>query len=1394
MASGAVVLSVAFRWTRERAFARLAAVVALVAPAAFPGSVAHAPAGSLPGDDWWSRAAAAAASEEYAVTWQNDTALGDPGGAWQAPNRAQGFRTVFSARGILVVPRSGTASPWRWGLALAGHGRGARIDPVPAAVLRAHGNRIDLDRGPIVEWYLNDARGLEQGFTLAAPPPGDDRREELVLVLELEGTLSPSVAADGQAIEFRGAGGPPRLRYAALAAHDARGRLLPARMATTAATTATGDRPAILLLIDDRDAVYPLTIDPLATSPSWNAESNQASARFGAALATAGDVNGDGFSDVIVGAPLYDNGQADEGRVFVYHGSASGLSTVASWTAEGEQVGARFGAAVATAGDVNGDGYSDVIVGAPLIDNGQADEGRAVVYHGGVGGLALAPAWVAESNQVGAQFGFSVFTAADVNGDGFDDVVVGAPLFDDPEIDEGAAFVYHGSAAGLSLGFSALLERNQAGAQVGYAVAMGGDITGDGYGDLLVGAPYYDYNYTDEGSVWVYRGSASGLDIWSPRGFIGGQAGGHMGSAVAPAGDRDGDGFAEALYGAPQWDEPEIDEGMVGTINGDSTGGHWGAQEWFADQAGAELGTAVSTAGDVNGDGFPDFLLAAPKYDGGQTDEGKVILIYGSHPGIVQWSLEGDQANAHLGQAVALAGDVDGDGLSDILVGAPDHDNGQTDEGRALLYRGGTDALVDPVTTREADLGTAQFAAALAMVGDVDGDGYGDLLVGAPYYDGGQTDEGRALLYRGGPGGLEATASWTVESNQANARFGQAVGGAGDVNGDGFTDLVVGAPAYDNGQTDEGRAFVYHGSASGPAGSAAFTFECNQASAQCGHAVAGAGDVNGDGFADVIVGAPYYDGGQTDEGRAHVFHGSATGLAATAAWTVESNQATARYGWSVASAGDVNRDGFSDVAVAAPYYDNGQTDEGRAFVYHGSASGLATTANWTAEGNQVEVSPAPAFGYAVAGAGDVNGDGYADLLVGAPYYDAGEDNEGRVFLYYGSVAGLAATAGWTTESEQNGGQLGFAVSSAGDVNGDGFADVVAGGNLFDGGSPKITSSGMVVVCYGSATGPRPAEWDFFTWSDQANARLGQAVAGGGDLNGDGFGDVVAGAPLYDAGQSDEGRLSFYRGGGWGSDTALVLRQRRASDAAPIAPLGVSDSASGFRLALSARSPLGPTRLALEWEVKPLGTAFNGTGLGRGAWVESWDDPSGRAAVSELVSGLTAATPYHWRVRLRYQAVTSPLQPHGRWIALPWKGWGEADLRTATASDADGDGRTSAVDCDDGNASVWSTPGEARELRLGPATSALAWSAPLDPGGTLSALSYDTIRSSVASNFGAGATCVESDGGDTASADAAKPSAGAGFFYLVRAQNACPSGMGPLGNRSDGTPRSARSCP
>jgi hypothetical protein len=267
----------------------------------------------------------------------------------------------------------------------------------------------------------------------------------------------------------------------------------------------------------------------------------------------------------------------------------------------------------------------------------------------------------------------------------------------------------------------------------------------------------------------------------------------------------------------------------------------------------------------------------------------------------------------------------------------------------------------------------------------VNGDGFGDVIVGAYQYDNGQDDEGRSFVYLGSAGGLSTTPVWTAESNQGSSGFGYSVASAGDVNRDGFSDVIVGCYLYDNGQSNEGRAFVFLGSASGPAASAAWTAESNQASADFGISAASAGDVNGDGFSDVIVGADGYDNGHGDEGRAFVYAGSAAGLASSPLWTAEANQIAAQFGFSVATAGDVNADGFSDIVIGAVFFDNDLLDTGRAFIYHGSPAGPLASPSTTIDSDEANAW----LGYSVAGAGDVNGDGFSDAIIGAPNYDAG---------------------------------------------------------------------------------------------------------------------------------------------------------------------------------------------------------------------------------------------------------------------------------------------------------------------------------------------------------------------------------------------------------------------
>lgn len=369
-----------------------------------------------------------------------------------------------------------------------------------------------------------------------------------------------------------------------------------------------------------------------------------------------------------------------------------------------------------------------------------------------------------------------------------------------------------------------------------------------------------------------------------------------------------------------------------------------------------------------------------------------------------------------------------------------------------------------PVWMADGDQADGRFGT-VAPAGDVNGDGYDDVLVGAYNDDHPEADEGVVFLYLGGPGGLASAPAWTAESNQAGARLGDKLSGAGDVNGDGYDDVIVGAALYDSTFTDAGAAFLYLGSPAGLQAEPAWIAIGDQADEQFGACAQAAGDVNGDGFGDVIVGAWLADHGELNEGRAFVYFGSDTGLADGPGWSGESDVLLSAYGYFCASAGDVNGDGFDDLLVGAFRWDNPDLDEGKAMLFLGSAAGLAHAPAWEVEGGL----PRNNFGYHLDGAGDVNGDGFADVIVSAPGVDPNNlefYNAGEATLWLGSATGLSPAPAWTLDGDQDYMAI-EAVRGAGDVNGDGFADVAVGSLYHDG---AFADAGRAWVFYGCSNG------------------------------------------------------------------------------------------------------------------------------------------------------------------------------------------------------------------------------------------------------------------------------------------------------------------------------------
>jgi signal transduction histidine kinase len=434
----------------------------------------------------------------------------------------------------------------------------------------------------------------------------------------------------------------------------------------------------------------------------------------------------------------------------------------------------------------------------------------------------------------------------------------------------------------------------------------------------------------------------------------------------------------------------------------------------------------LGPAGDVNGDGFADVFITEDRFDHGR---GRVLVYKGSAEGLSAtpgWTLTGSRIPGEwFGAWAEGVGDVNGDGYDDVIVMAK-LAQGYPEAGRAeapavFLFLGSPSGLCREPAWHVSwkDLGVMDLFGA-GRAGDVNGDGFADVYVHGMVVTPLGSRQFRVLVFHGGLSGLATTpaVSWEIENPFDTT--GLRIVCAGDVNGDGYDDLLIGWPGWSGVAKSRGRVYVHHGSRQGLNTNWVWTatYELpirkgvDDANEQFfGWSVASAGDVNGDGFADVIIGAPYADHDDVNEGLAFAYYGSPSGLSRKSDWHVESNHPHSLLGYSVSTAGDVNGDGFDDVIVGVPYATDGQYNEGAALVFLGSKNGLKYPAHWTVESDHTEQF----MGTIVAGVGDVNGDGFDDVLIGAPDHLSSRKWGGRACLYYGSSNGLPFSADWSLE-------------------------------------------------------------------------------------------------------------------------------------------------------------------------------------------------------------------------------------------------------------------------------------------------------------------------------------------------------------------------------------------
>ncbi len=580
--------------------------------------------------------------------------------------------------------------------------------------------------------------------------------------------------------------------------------------------------------------------------------------------------------------------------------------------------------------------------------------------------------------------------------------------------------------------------------------------------------------------------------------FTGSYPMGKFGYSVSTAGDINADGFEDIIVGVPDY---LLNNGQIciyfGSlavnttpdliINGNIT------QSFF--------GTSVSCAGDVNGDGFDDVIVGAV---GNNSNTGKAFIFFGGYSmdSTADVILEGQNINDKFGVSVSNAGDIDNDGYDDVIIGA---DSYNSSAGTAYIYKGGMnmDNIADlqfyGINTNN------YFGHCVSGAGDVNGDNFDDVIIGAY---GVTYNSGQAEIYFGSAS-MDNSAD-VVFTGVSFSSFGRSVSKAGDVNNDGFSDVIVGGDYNGSGT---GFANIYLGSvAMDNVSDINLTGE--NTSDKFGWSVSGAGDMNGDGFDDVISGAPGFASGK---GKMYVYYGAAS-MDSYSDITKTGENSSDHFGYSVSDAGDLNGDEFNDI-LAGAYGAN--TSTGKAYFYQYRTDPPRTLADLTLTGDAGSL-----FGIISSDAGDVNGDGYSDFIVGA---SGSNESRGRVFIYYGGIY-MDNIPDFTKSGISIGQSFGVSVSKAGDVNGDGFDDVIIGSN-----SNGLESNGKAEVFFGGVN--MDTLPDVTMYEQQSGTRYGEKSSNAGDINNDGYDDVIVSDMDYN---NFEGRSYIYYGGAYMNNTIDLI--------------------------------------------------------------------------------------------------------------------------------------------------------------------------------------------------------------------------------------------------------------
>ncbi len=904
---------------------------------------------------------------------------------------------------------------------------------------------------------------------------------------------------------------------------------------------------------------------------------------------SAGDINGDGIDDVIIGEPYAYGNDFFSGAAYIVFGSDAEISIPADLTTLdgsngfkifGDELFGLLGYSVSEAGDVNGDGMDDLIIGASYASS---RAGASYVIFGkntsdtGAFAAELELSTLDGSNgfkisgeTIYDQVGSSVSAAGDINGDGIDDMLVGAPGSNYSSDSPGLSYVVFGRNASATGNFASEIQLSTldgtngfkiigetADDNLGSSVSAAGDINGDGIDDFLIGAPNNDSNGNDSGATYVVFGkntSTTGnfdseLQLTSLDGtngfkILGEAADDNLGSTVNEAGDLNGDGIADLLFGAANNDSNGNDSGAAYVIFGKntSTEGNFTAEiqpsgldgtngfRILGETEGDLAGSSVSVAGDLNRDGINDLLIGAP---GGNTGSAYIVLGRSTSfepnlqlsnlDGTNGFKLLGEETNPGFGGLVNAIGNFNGDGFDDLMIGTLNNFS----KGPIYLVFGSdltVPKLLNPLVDAQATEGVAfTYTIPPNTFVDLLGDQLtlsATLADGAPLPDWLVFDPDSQTLV--GTPGADDTGTFTL---RITATGQNAISVSDTFKLTVFNRFFSPFPSLSSLSSDEG-----------------FRILGNEARDLAGRLVSEAGDVNGDGIDDLLISA--------NISETYVVFGSDTGLPSlldlgdldgTNGFTILGSRVR-----SLSGAGDVNGDGIDDILIGNASSDLNGVNAGTTYVIFGKnvseagdftpelqLSSLDGTNGFQIVGESMEYS-----GTSVS-AEDINGDGIDDILIGATGSDR---SAGATYVVFGKnvsnagtftaslqLSDLDGTNGFKIFGEFPLDRAGISVSGAGDVNGDGINDVLIG--AFYGGD---NTTGAAYVVFGKETAETedfPANFQLSSLNGTNGFKVvgevigdlfGGAVSGAGDVNGDGIDDILVGARANDGNRMDAG--------------------------------------------------------------------------------------------------------------------------------------------------------------------------------------------------------------------------------------------------------------------------------